>query len=319
MITLNDGAAVPQLGLGVFEIPPTEVQRVVEVALEAGYRHLDTAAAYVNEAGVGAALRASGLPRDEVFVTTKLRNGDQGYESALRAYDDSCRRLGLDRVDLYLIHWPNPAADRYVDSWRALERLAAEQRVGSIGVSNFLPEHLDRLAAEGERLPAVNQIELHPTYQQAEVTRHCAERGIAVEAYSPLGRGADLAHPTVRAIADDHGRSPAQVLLRWHLQRGHIVIPKSATEERIRANRDVFGFELTGEEVTKINGLEAGRRTGNDPQTFAASQIRPMPDPVARRPDGPTFGDAQARTSRRSPQSTYDPIGLPRRPGDART
>ncbi|WP_246322389.1 aldo/keto reductase [Microlunatus parietis] len=278
MITLRDGAAVPQLGLGVFEIPPTEVQSVVEVALEAGYRHLDTAAAYVNEAGVGAAIRASGLPRDEVFVTTKLRNGDQGYESALRAYDDSCRRLGLDRVDLYLIHWPNPAAERYVDSWRALERLAAEQRVGSIGVSNFLPEHLERLAKECEQTPAVNQLELHPTYQQADVVRHCAERGIAVEAYSPLGRGADLGHPTVHAIAADHGRTPAQVLLRWHLQRGHIVIPKSATPERIRANADVFDFALSGEEVTKINGLEAGHRTGNDPQTFAASQLRPIPD-----------------------------------------
>ncbi|MFC7621754.1 aldo/keto reductase [Microlunatus sp. GCM10028923] len=278
MITLRDGAAVPQLGLGVFEIPPDQVQATVEVALAAGYRHLDTAAAYVNEAGVGAALRATGLPRDEVFVTTKLRNGDQGYESALRAYDDSCRRLGLDRVDLYLIHWPNPAADRYVDSWRALERLAAERRVGSIGVSNFLAEHLERLAAEGDQLPAVNQIELHPTYQQVDVVRSCAERGIAVEAYSPLGRGADLSHPAVHAIADDHRRTPAQVLLRWHLQRGHIVIPKSATPERIRANAEVFDFALTGEEVTTINGLEAGRRTGNDPRTFAASQLRPIPD-----------------------------------------
>lgn len=281
MITLNDGALVPQLGLGVFEIPPGEVQRVVEVALAAGYRHLDTAAAYVNEAGVGAALRASGLPRDEVFVTTKLRNGDQGYESALRAYDDSCRRLGLDRVDLYLIHWPNPTADRYVDSWRALERLAAEQRVGSIGVSNFLPEHLERLAAECERVPVVNQIELHPTYQQTAVTRHCAERGIAVEAYSPLGRGTDLGHPVVRAIADDHGRTPAQVLLRWHLQRGHIVIPKSVTPDRIRANADVFGFELTGDQVIMIDNLDAGHRTGGDPRTFAASQVRPIPEPTA--------------------------------------
>lgn len=278
MITLRDGATVPQLGLGVFEIPPAEVQRVVELALEAGYRHLDTAAAYVNEAGVGAAVRASGLPREEIFVTTKLRNGDQGYAAALRAYDDSCRRLGLDRVDLYLIHWPNPAADRFVDSWRALERLAAEQLVGSVGVSNFLPEHLDRLAAECEHPPVVNQVELHPTYQQAELTRHCAERGIAVEAYSPLGRGADLDHPTVRAIADDHGRTPAQAVLRWHLQRGRIVIPKSVTPERIRSNAQVFDFTLTAAELTKIDNLEAGQRTGNDPRTFALSQIRPIPD-----------------------------------------
>src|SRR5690606_594199 len=277
LITLSGGVTVPQLGLGVFQIPPEDVQRVVEYALEVGYRHLDTAAAYLNEAGVGAAIRASGLPREEVVVTTKLRNGDQGFEEALRAYDDSCRRLGLDRVDLYLIHWPNPAAGRYVDSWRALERLYAEQRVRAIGVSNFLPEHLDRLAERQQVVPMVNQIELHPTYQQAELTRVCAERGIVVEAYSPLGRGADLEHPVLTGIAADHDRTPAQVVLRWQLRRGRVVTPKPATPERIRANYEVFDFELTDDELSRIDRLEAGQRTGNDPRTFSLSQIRPIP------------------------------------------
>ncbi|HLT62271.1 MAG TPA: aldo/keto reductase [Microlunatus sp.] len=284
LITLSGGVTVPQLGLGVFQIPPEDVQRVVEYALEVGYRHLDTAAAYLNEAGVGAAIRASGLPREEVVVTTKLRNGDQGFEEALRAYDDSCRRLGLDRVDLYLIHWPNPAAGRYVDSWRALERLYAEQRVRAIGVSNFLPEHLDRLAERQQVVPMVNQIELHPTYQQAELTRVCAERGIVVEAYSPLGRGADLEHPVLTGIAADHDRTPAQVVLRWQLRRGRVVIPKSATPERIRANYEVFDFELTDDELSRIDRLEAGQRTGNDPRTFSLSQIRPIPGEDRLRP-----------------------------------
>ena len=273
-ITLNNGISIPQLGLGVFQVPPADAQRVVETAIEAGYRHIDTAAAYNNEAGVGAAVKACGLPREDLFVTTKLRNGNQGYDEALAAYDESCRRLGLDQVDLYLVHWPFPSADRYVDSWRALERLHAESRVRAIGVSNFLSEHLDRLQRETEVVPAVNQIELHPTYQQRELTEVCRQRGIAVEAYSPLGQGADLEHQTVRGIAAKYGKSAAQVVLRWHLQQGHIVIPKSNTPDRIRSNRDIDGFVLTADELRSITGLEDGNRLGNDPRTFSLSQIR---------------------------------------------
>lgn len=273
-VTLNNGVRIPQIGFGVFQVPPETTQSVVERALEAGYRHIDTAAAYNNEAGVGAAVRASGLPRDQVFITTKLRNGEQGYGSALKAYDDSLARLGLDYADLYLIHWPNPAADKFVDSWRALERIYHEGRVRAIGVSNFLPEHLDRVLAEGTVVPAVNQIELHPTYQQRELASYCQRSSIAVEAYSPLGRGQDLDNPVVSALADKHGVSPAQVVLRWHLQRGHIVIPKSISPDRIRSNIDLAGFNLTPEEMASITALESGNRTGNDPRTFSLSQIR---------------------------------------------
>ena len=274
MIVLNNGIEIPQLGLGVFQVPPDDAQRVVETAFDAGYRHIDTAAAYNNEAGVGAAIKVSGLPRQEVFITTKLRNGDQGYDETLAAYEQSCRRLGLDQVDLYLIHWPYPMANAYVDSWRALERLYAEGRVRAIGVSNFLTEHLDRLANETSVVPAVNQIELHPTYQQRDLTEVCRQRSIAIEAYSPLGQGADLEHQTVRRLADHYGKSPAQVVLRWHLQRGHIVIPKSNTPDRIRSNRDLDGWTLTADEVELITALESGNRIGSDPNTFALSQIR---------------------------------------------
>jgi diketogulonate reductase-like aldo/keto reductase len=274
MITLNNGVQVPQCGFGVFQVPPDDTQRAVEQAIEIGYRHVDTAAAYNNEAGVGAAVRACGLPRDELFVTTKLRNGEHGYESALRAYDETLQRLGLDYADLYLVHWPNPAADRYVDSWRALEQIYIDGRVRAIGVSNFLPEHLDRLAKESEIVPAVNQIELHPSYQQRELTDLCRERSIAVTAYSPLGQGGDLDHPVPVSIAAAHQVTPAQVVLRWHLQRGHIVIPKSVDPERIRANFELGGFELTDDEVVSITAVDNGNRLGNDPRTFAISQIR---------------------------------------------
>lgn len=273
-ITLNNGTSIPQVGLGVFQVPPAEAQRVVETALEAGYRHIDTAAAYNNEAGVGAALKSSGLPRGEVFVTTKLRNGNQGYNEALVAYDESCQRLGLEQIDLYLIHWPYPSADRYVDSWRALERLHAEQRVRAVGVSNFLPEHLERLLAKTELVPAVNQIELHPTCQQRDVADFGIQRSIAVEAYSPLGQGADLEHPTVVALADSYSKTPAQIVLRWHLQRGHIVIPKSNSADRIRSNFDLFDFSLSDDEVESVTAMENGNRIGGDPRTFALSQIR---------------------------------------------
>ena len=273
-ITLNNGVSIPQLGLGVFQVPPAEAQRVVETAIEAGYRHVDTAAAYNNEAGVGAAIRSSGLPREDLFVTTKLRNGNQGYDEALVAYDESCERLGLDQIDLYLIHWPFPSADRYVDSWRALERLQEEQRVRAVGVSNFLPEHLDRLLAETELVPSVNQIELHPTFQQRDVADFATEHSIAVESYSPLGQGADLEHPAVVALADNYSKTPAQIVLRWHLQRGHIVIPKSNSADRIRSNFDVFDFSLTDAELDLITAMESGNRIGGDPRTFALSQIR---------------------------------------------
>ncbi|WP_329005734.1 aldo/keto reductase [Kribbella sp. NBC_00709] len=274
MITLNNGVRIPQRGFGVFQVPPGDTQSAVEQALEIGYRHIDTAAAYNNEAGVGAAVRASGLPRSELFVTTKLRNGEHGYESALKAYDETLQRLGLDYADLYLVHWPNPTVDRYVDSWRALERIYIDERVRAIGVSNFLPEHLDRLAKEASVVPAVNQIELHPSYQQHELTELCRKQSIAVTSYSPLGQGGDLDHPVLASIASDHGVTPAQVVLRWHLHRGHIVIPKSVNAERIRANFELDGFELTDDELASITALENGNRLGSDPRTFAISQIR---------------------------------------------
>ena len=273
-VALNNGVQIPQVGFGVFQVSPSETQGVVERALEVGYRHIDTAAAYNNEAGVGAAVRASGIPREHLFLTTKLRNGEQGYESALKAYDDSLARLDVDCADLYLIHWPNPAANAFVDSWRALERIYQEGRVRAIGVSNFLPEHLERLRNETEIEPAVNQIELHPTYQQSDLTQFCRQRSIAVEAYSPLGQGHDIGAPAVSALADSHGVTPAQIVLRWHVQQGHIVIPKSVSPDRIRSNLDVAGFSLTPEEMASITALECGNRIGADPRTFSLSQIR---------------------------------------------
>lgn len=273
-VTLNNGVAVPQLGLGVFQVPPDDAQRVVEYALEVGYRHIDTAAAYNNESGVGAAVRASGLPREEVFIATKLRNGEQGYESALAAYADSCARLGVDALDLYLIHWPFPSAGRYVDSWRGLERLYADGAVRAVGVSNFLPEHLDELARHSELVPVVNQIELHPTFQQNDLVADIRRRGIAVEAYTPLGQGADLTDSAICGIANAHGVTPAQVILRWHLQSGFVVIPKSNTPARLVENLDIAGFELAASELDTVGALDAGSRIGGDPATFALSQIR---------------------------------------------
>ncbi|MFH5821471.1 aldo/keto reductase [Georgenia sp. AZ-5] len=273
-ITLNNGVQIPQVGFGVFQVPEDSTQATVEAAIEVGYRHIDTAAAYYNEAGVGAAIKAVGLPREELFVTTKLRNGDQGYDSALRAFDDSRRALGLDVVDLYLVHWPVPSKDLYVETWRAFEKLLADGAVRAIGVSNFLPEHLRRLLDETDVVPAVNQVEVHPTFQQRGALAATREAGIAVEAYSPLGRGADLGNEVVTRIAEDRGVTPGQVVLRWHLQAGRIVIPKSVTPERIRANIDLAGFELTAEEVAEIDALESGNRTGADPAKAAFSQYR---------------------------------------------
>ncbi|GAA4428432.1 aldo/keto reductase [Georgenia halophila] len=278
-LELPGGVRIPQVGLGVFEVPSAEAQAVVEQALEVGYRHIDTAAAYVNEEGVGAAVRASGLPRDELFVTSKLRNGDQGYDSTLRAYDDTCARLGLEALDLYLIHWPNPAAGLWQDSWRALQTLRRQGRVRAVGVSNFLVEHLEEIVPRAdelppEELPAVNQIEVHPTYQQPDVVAWCREHGVTVEAYSPLGRGADLEHPTVTTIADELGVTPAQIVLRWHLDKGHVVIPKTVSAERMRLNATLADITLSPAQLTDLDRLDSGARTGNDPRTFSLSQIR---------------------------------------------
>ncbi|MFB7040549.1 MULTISPECIES: aldo/keto reductase [unclassified Streptomyces] len=267
-VVLNDGTGIPQLGFGVFQVPDDETTAAVAHALEAGYRSVDTAAIYGNEAGVGRALAASGIARDELYVTTKLWNADQGYDATLRAFDDSLARLGLDHVDLYLIHWPAPARDLYVDTWRAIGTLVADGRVRTAGVSNFKPAHLERLLDSSDLVPAVNQIELHPGLQQRELRELHAVHGIATEAWSPLAQGAVLADPVVTGIAARHGKSPAQVVLRWHLQFGNVVIPKSVTPARIRENLDVFDFALSAEEMTAMAGLDRGLRTGPDPDTL---------------------------------------------------
>lgn len=266
-VTFNNGVEIPQIGFGVFQIPEDTTQEIVELALEQGYRHIDTAAGYDNEAAVGAAVKASGLPRDELFVTTKLRNGDQGYERALKAFGESRTALGLDVVDLYLVHWPVPSKDLYLQTWEAFEKLYADGAVRAIGVSNFLPEHLERLTAAADITPVINQIELHPTFQQRSTQAATRSAGIAVEAYSPLGQGADLDAGAVLEAARSHGVTPAQVVLRWHLQHGTIVIPKSVTPERIAANLDVLSFELSGTEVTAIDALDSDERIGADPAT----------------------------------------------------
>ncbi|MCE3029609.1 aldo/keto reductase [Streptomyces sp. CMSTAAHL-2] len=264
-VTLGNGVEIPQLGFGVFQVPDDETAAAVTAALETGYRSIDTAAIYGNEKGVGRALAASGLPRKDLFVTTKVWNADQGYDATLRAFDTSLAALGLDHVDLYLIHWPAPARDLYRDSWRALERLAGEGRVRAAGVSNFQPGHLRRLLEDATLTPAVNQIELHPGLQQAELRAFHAEHAIATEAWSPLAQGAVLGEPVIAGLAARYGRSPAQIVIRWHLQLGNIVIPKSVTPARIRENFDVFGFTLTDEEMRALAALDRGLRTGPHP------------------------------------------------------
>lgn len=273
-ITLNNGVTIPQLGFGTFQVAEDQTQRIVESAIETGYRHIDTAAGYYNEAGVGAAVRASGLAREDVFVTTKLRNGDQGYDNALAAFEASRAALDIDYVDLYLVHWPVPSKGQYVETWKAFEKLLADGAVRAIGVSNFLPEHLETLLAETDVVPAVNQIEVHPTFQQRKLVEVSRAAGIAIEAYSPLGRGADLESDEVTSIAAAHGVTPAQVVIRWHLQQDHVVIPKSNNPERIAANLDVLGFQLTVDEIEQISSLEAGNRTGADPATAEFTQFR---------------------------------------------
>ena len=264
-LTLNNGAQIPQLGFGVYLVTGDDIEPTVRTALEVGYRHIDTAAAYGNEEGVGRVIAESGIARDELFVTTKLPNEDHGYDNATSAFERSLERLGLDYVDLYLIHWPCPAKDRYVESWQALEKFHGDGRARSIGVSNFQPNHLHRLQAETTVLPAVNQIELHPTFAQSSLAQVHRDLGIVTESWSPLGVGADLDSPTVTEIAARRDRTPAQVVIRWHLQLGYVVIPKSATPERIAANFDVFDFELDDADMTAISALDAGNRIGGHP------------------------------------------------------
>ncbi|SKU03200.1 aldo/keto reductase, diketogulonate reductase [Mycobacteroides abscessus subsp. massiliense] len=267
MITLNDGNAIPQVGLGVWQTPPEATERAVATALEAGYRHIDTAA-YQNEREVGQALAKSGLRREDVYITTKLWNADQGYDSTLAAFDKSMERLGLEYLDLYLVHWPMPKTNKYVDTFKAFAYLRDQGRIRSIGVSNFEPEHLRTLIDATGVVPAVNQIELHPLLQQQELREVHAELGIATEAWSPLGQGSLLANPTVTSVAEAHGRTPAQVLIRWHIQLGNIVIPKSVTPERIVSNFDVFDFELSEQDMASISSLGDGTRLGPDPRNF---------------------------------------------------
>ena len=265
VLRLNDGRRIPQLGLGVYKVADAEAARVVETAIDAGYRHVDTAKLYGNERGVGDGVRASGIPREEVFVTTKVWDDDHGYDATLRAFDASLERLGFEYVDLYLIHWPVPSRNLYVETWRALETLAADGRARSIGVSNFAIHHIERLLAETDVVPAINQVELHPWLPQRELRAFDASRGILTEAWSPLARGRVIGDPVLDAIAARHDRSPAQVVIRWHLQSGTVVIPKSVTAERIRQNIDVFDFELDADDIAAIDSLESGVRTGMNP------------------------------------------------------
>ncbi|WP_026534538.1 aldo/keto reductase [Arthrobacter sp. H14] len=270
-VSLNNGVNIPQIGYGVFQVPPAETQESVEAALMAGYRHIDTAAAYRNESGVGAAITASGLSRDEVFITTKLRNGEQ--DKPLEAFDNSLRALGVDHVDLYLIHWPAPEQGLFIEAWKALEKIYAEGSARAIGVSNFLPEHLDALREATEIVPAVNQIELHPTLQQTAAAEKSRSLGIAVEAYSPLGQGSDLTNPVVRDIATKHNATAGQIVLAWNLHQGNIVIPKTVQPARMKENLEAADILLSPEEIEVIGQLESGNRVTADPATANFTQM----------------------------------------------
>jgi len=265
-LTLNDGHTAPQLGFGVWQIDDSVATESVAKAIQTGYRSVDTAAIYGNEKGTGEGLRRGGVSRGEIFLTTKLWNADQGFDSTLRAFDKSLKLLGTDYVDMYLIHWPMPAKGTYVDTFKAMIRLRDEGRIRSVGVSNFNPAHIDHLIAETGVTPVVNQIELHPDFQQNDVAKHNREKNVITEAWSPLGQGGDLLkNPTLAQIARTHGKSVAQVILRWHLQTGHMVIPKSQTPARIEENFDVFDFLLSTADMQKVAALDAGNRIGPNP------------------------------------------------------
>ncbi|MDR6415891.1 aldo/keto reductase [Pseudarthrobacter sulfonivorans] len=279
-LSLNNGVLIDQLGFGLYKVPPSEASSLVAMALGSGYRHLDTAAMYGNEAGVARGLGAAvdsdggsggsgesspGLRREDVFITTKVWNDDHGYDATLRAFDTSMINLGLDYVDMYLIHWPCARRGLFAETYKAMETLYREGKVRAIGVCNFQPAHLDRLLETAEVVPAVNQIELHPWLQQAELREKHHRLGILTEAWSPLGRGHVLADPVVLALAAEHGRTPAQIILRWHIQLGNVAIPKASSEARIRENLDVFGFNLSDRDLTALAELERGQRTGSHP------------------------------------------------------
>jgi diketogulonate reductase-like aldo/keto reductase len=270
-LLLNNGVSIPQLGFGVFQVPQDQTQRVVEAALEAGYRHIDTAAAYGNEAGVGAAIEASGIPREEIFITTKLRNGEHG--TAVEAFETNRRSLGVVTIDLYLIHWPVPSQGLFVDAWQAMEKIHADGRARTIGVSNFLADHLESLLAVATVVPAVNQIEVHPTFQQTALSTMTRAHGIAVEAYSPLGQGSDLKATTLTSLAQKHGSTPAQIVLAWHLGMGNVVIPKSTHPDRMRENLGAAAVSLDSDDMEAVTALDRGSRLGADPATAAFSQM----------------------------------------------
>lgn len=284
VLTLNNGIRMPALGLGVYLTPPEQTADAVSTAIQTGYRLIDTASAYLNERGVGEGIRASGVAREELFITTKLWPGQYGYDAAMRGFEASLSRLGLDYLDLYLLHWPVPSDfDKTVQAYEAMDRLLADGRIRAIGVCNFTPQHLRRLEAQTGLVPAVNQIELNPFYTQPESRAEHARLGIATQAWAPIGgtyarnpnavtHGADspLTHPLIRALADRYGKTPAQVVIRWHLDHGGSAIPKSVHPQRIRENFDVFDFALSAEEIARIDALDTGARAGGDPETFTA-------------------------------------------------
>jgi len=267
MIALNNGVEIPQLGLGLWQIANADMPKVVEAALNAGYRLFDTAAIYGNEASLGQALRRSSVPRSEIFVTTKLWNDEQGYERTLNAFEASLARLGLDYVDLYLIHWPQPMRNKYVETWQAFEKIYRGGKARAIGVSNFGPAHLERLLATANVVPSINQIELNPQFQQTALCAFDRAHGIATQSWSPLARG-DFSDPVVEALARKHGKTPAQIVLRWHIERGLIAIPRSSHPARIRENIAIFDFALDADDMAKFTALDTARRTGPDPATF---------------------------------------------------
>ena len=269
-LVMNNGLQIPQLGFGVFLVPPEETKQAVTEALEAGYRLIDTAQGYRNEEGVGAAIAESDVPRDELFITTKLTNSEQGYDTTLAAFDGSMDKLGIDVLDLFLIHWPQPMFDQYVETWRAFEKLLADGRVRSIGVSNFEIPHLQRLLAETDVTPAVNRIELHPEFPQEDLREFHQQHGIVTESWGPLGQGKGLLeNPQIVEVAQRKDRTPAQVVLRWHVQLGCVVIPKSVNPDRIRENINIFDFELDDADMAEISKVRTGERLGGDPNVFA--------------------------------------------------